>query len=210
MAQNASSKTPVEEERRPESCCTGNVTRTTDAGAAAAKVLAISGSLQTRSSNSALVRLAQRLANERVRVDVFDALESLPYFNPDLDVDPAPLSVGAFRAEVGAADALLIATPEYAHEMPGVLKNALEWLVSSGELYTKPVAVLCAAPGPQRGGYAREALERTLSAEGARIILSRTVAVAPGVPVDESAEVVQALDSALDALSANLVQAALT
>jgi NAD(P)H-dependent FMN reductase len=172
------------------------------------KILAMSGSLQARSSNTSLVRLAQRLANAHVSVDVFDALGSLPYFNPDLDVEPPPAAVAEFRARIAAADAVLFASPEYAHEMPGVLKNALEWLVSSGELYAKPVAVLCAAPGPQRGIYAREALERTLSAEGARIILSTTIAVVPGQsPADgSSADVVQAVTSALAALSRSPIQ----
>jgi NAD(P)H-dependent FMN reductase len=179
------------------------VTSTIDSQGTPAKILAISGSLQARSSNSALVRLAQRIANDQVSVDVFDALESLPYFNPDLDVEPPPAGVADLRTRVAASDAVLIATPEYAHEMPGVLKNALEWLVSSGELYAKPVAVLCAAPGSQRGTYAREALERTLSAEGAEIILSVTVAVVPGQsPVDGSPEVIQSVTSALAALSA--------
>jgi NAD(P)H-dependent FMN reductase len=202
------------EERCTEACCRCDVTTTTDSQAAVARVLAISGSLQARSSNSAVVRLAQRLADDHVRVNVFDALDSLPYFNPDLDVDPPPPSVHAFRERVAAADALLIASPEYAHEMPGVLKNALEWLVSSGELYAKPVAVLCAAPGPQRGAYAREALERTLSAEGAQVILSVTVAIAPGQsPVEGSPEAIQAITSTLAALSnasASLRDTALT
>jgi NAD(P)H-dependent FMN reductase len=178
------------------------VTPTTDPQAPPTKILAISGSLQARSSNTALVRLAQRAANDQVSVDVFDALDSLPYFNPDLDIEPPPTAVANLRAQVAAADAILIASPEYAHEMPGVLKNALEWLVSSGELYAKPVAVLCAAPGPQRGTYAREALERTLTAEGAQIIVSVTVAVAPGQsPIDGSPDAIQAVTSALAALS---------
>jgi NAD(P)H-dependent FMN reductase len=166
-----------------------------------ARILAISGSLQARSSNTSLVRLARRLSDDRMSIDVFDALAGLPYFNPDLDTDPPPVPVADFRARVDKADAVLIASPEYAHEMPGVLKNALEWLVSSGELYAKPVAILCAAPGPQRGTYAREALERTLSAEGAEIILSMTVAVAPGQSPDGSHDVIQSVTSALAALS---------
>jgi NAD(P)H-dependent FMN reductase len=178
------------------------VTSITDTQARPTKILAISGSLQARSSNSALIRLAHGLENKHLTVDVFDALDSLPYFNPDLDVEPTPAAVADLRARVGAADAVLIASPEYAHEMPGVLKNALEWLVSSGELYAKPVGVLCAAPGPQRGMYSREALERTLTAEGAQIILSVTVAVAPGQsPLDGSPEVTQAVSSALSALA---------
>jgi chromate reductase, NAD(P)H dehydrogenase (quinone) len=71
----------------------------------------------------------------------------------------------------------LIATPEYAHEMPGSLKNALDWLVSSGELYGKPAALLCGSPSSERGKYAREALQRTLEAQGMSVVLSCTVAM---------------------------------
>ena len=163
------------------------------------RILAISGSLQSRSSNTALVQLASSLAE----VDIFDALQELPYFNPELDVDPAPLPVADLRARVGAADAVLIASPEYAHEMPGVLKNALDWLVSSGELYGKRIAVLCAAPAPERGTYVRQALERTLGAEGASVVHSATVAVAPSQRSGEpQADVVRAVRSALDVLLA--------
>jgi chromate reductase, NAD(P)H dehydrogenase (quinone) len=82
--------------------------------------------------------------------------------------------------------------------MPGVLKNALDWLVSSGELYGKPVAVLCAAPSAQRGTYVREALGRTLDAEGACVVLSATVAVQRASA--PSADAVDAVTSALHAL----------
>jgi chromate reductase, NAD(P)H dehydrogenase (quinone) len=166
-------------------------------------VLALSGSLQTRSSNTALVRLASRLAEAPVEVDIFDALEDLPYFNPELDVEPAPRAVADLRARVAAAEAVLIASPEYAHEMPGVLKNALDWLVSSGELYGKRVAVLCASPSSERGAYVRQALERTLGAEGATVVVSATVAVAPAHRSEEPAgDVVRAVRSALGALLA--------
>jgi NAD(P)H-dependent FMN reductase len=63
--------------------------------------------------------------------------------------------------------------------MPGVLKNALDWLVRSGEVYGKPVAVLCAAPSAERGSFVREALRRTLEAQGARVVVSATIAVPP-------------------------------
>jgi chromate reductase, NAD(P)H dehydrogenase (quinone) len=76
------------------------------------KILAVSGSLQARSSNSALVRLAGTLANGQATVDVFDELAALPYFNPELDVEPAPPAVASLRARIGAADGVLIASPE--------------------------------------------------------------------------------------------------
>ena len=164
-------------------------------------VLAISGSLQTRSSNTALIRLASRLAGGQVQVDVLDVLADLPYFNPELDVEPVPASVAELRARVGAADGVLIASPEYAHEMPGVLKNALDWLVSSGELYDKRVAVLCASPAAERGTYVREALGRTLGAQGARVVVSATLAVPPRGADDPPSEVVHGVRSALEALT---------
>ena len=157
-------------------------------------LLAISGSLQAQSSNTALVHLARALGN----VDIFDGLADLPYFNPDLDVEPPPAAVAELRKRLQAADGLLIASPEYAHEMPGVLKNALDWLVSSGELYGKPVIVLCAAPSVERGGYAREALARTLGAQGARVVVSETVAVRRGET--SSAAVRTAVERALTAI----------
>ena len=78
------------------------------------RILAISGSLQSSSANTALVRLADSLSNDRREVAVYDGLTELPYFNPDLDGDSAPKSVVALRARFDSADAVLIASPEYA------------------------------------------------------------------------------------------------
>jgi NAD(P)H-dependent FMN reductase len=146
---------------------------------AGVRILAISGSLQARSSNRALLATAHRVAPEGVEVVDGVSVGDIAPFNPDLDRDgrtPAP--VGELRAQVAAADGVLIASPEYAHSLPGALKNALDWLVGTGELYEKRVAVLCASPRPEGCGHGREALERTLGAQGAVVVVSATVGVA--------------------------------
>jgi Predicted flavoprotein len=99
------------------------------------RILAISGSLRAKSSSTSLVEAARLLAPPGVTVTVYDGLGSLPHFNPDLDAEGSvpPAEVGQLRTQIGEADALIISTPEYAHGVPGSLKNALDWLVSSFE-----------------------------------------------------------------------------
>jgi NAD(P)H-dependent FMN reductase len=170
---------------------------------AAVRILAISGSLQARSTNTALVQLASALSSDAIRVEVFPSLDALPYFNPEIDVEPAPPGVRHLRERVAAVDGVLIASPEYAHEMPGVLKNALDWLVSSGELYGKRIALVCAAPSAERGMYARQALAQTLGAQGAQLVVSATVPI-PAAARGQAppSEVVEAVRSALNVLAA--------
>ena len=96
---------------------------------------------------------------------------TVPAFSPD--TDPAPAVVDTFRALVQSADGLVIATPEYAHGLPGSLKNLLDWLVGSGELYDKRVVITSAAPAAERGKHARADLERTLRARKAPTCSSR-------------------------------------
>ena len=102
----------------------------------ACTLLGLSGSLRARSSNTEALRAAAMLAPEWATVTLFSGLAGLPHFNPDLDVEGAvlPVPVREFRAQVDAADALLICSPEYAHGVPGSLKNALDWLVSGAEI----------------------------------------------------------------------------
>jgi chromate reductase, NAD(P)H dehydrogenase (quinone) len=147
----------------------------TNRGAVVVKILAMSGSLQASSSNTALLRTARSIAPDGVDVEVYEGLADIPPFNPDLDVEPALGPVTDLRAKIQEADGVLFASPEYAHGMPGSLKNALDWVVGSGELYGKPVAVLCASPRESGGLYGREALERTLKAQGASVVASSTV-----------------------------------
>jgi NAD(P)H-dependent FMN reductase len=89
-----------------------------------------------------LLRAGARVAPPGVIVNLCRSVNHLPHFNPDLNRDPGPGAVVTFRAHVRAADALLICSPEYAHGVPGTLKNALDWLVGSGEVVNKPVALI--------------------------------------------------------------------
>ena len=126
------------------------------------KIVAISGSLRYRSSNTALLRAAVRVVPHGVEVVMFEGLRHLPPFDPDLDEEGTPPlpAVAELRAILIGANAVLISSPEYAHGVPGALKNMLDWLVSTGELVGKPVALLNAAPAG--GTYAQASLLETL------------------------------------------------
>src|SRR3954462_7692782 len=119
------------------------------------QLLAIAGSIRHTSSTAALVRAAARLAPPGVRVEIYDGLATLPQFSPDLDVEPLPPPVAALRAAVGASDGLILATPEYAHGMPGALKNALDWLVSGTEPIGLPGVLGSASPGGAAHAHAQ-------------------------------------------------------
>lgn len=124
-------------------------------------ILAISGSLRARSSNTETLRAAALLAPQSLTVSLYAGLDTLPLFNPDLDGPDAVPSppVRALRAQVADADALLICSPEYAHGVPGALKNALDWLVSGPEILLKPIGLLNVS---SRSTYAYAALSETL------------------------------------------------
>jgi NAD(P)H-dependent FMN reductase len=149
-----------------------------------ATLLTITGSLNDGSANTRLLDAAAALLPDGWSAVRSTSVEDLPHFRPDREA-PADGPVDRFRREIAAASAVLIATPEYAHALPGALKDALDWIVGSGELYGKPVAIVSAAPAPERGAHAREMLERTLRAQGADVRWSETIAMAPGSDVGE-------------------------
>jgi len=136
-------------------------------------VVAVSGSLQAASSNTSLLR-ALAAGDGPHEIRVWDGLGQLPHFSPDAVPDEA---VESLRKAVSEADAVLLATPEYAGGMPGSLKNALDWLVGTGELYGKRAVVLSAAPSAERGHNARRWLEEVLPMQGATVLASFTVPV---------------------------------
>jgi chromate reductase len=111
-------------------------------------ILGISGSLRRGSHNSALLRAAGELMPEGMHLEIFD-LAPIPIYNGDLDGSTKPESVVRFRERLAAADALIIASPEYNSSIPGVLKNAIDWASrgSDSPLTGKPVAIMGASPG---------------------------------------------------------------
>jgi NAD(P)H-dependent FMN reductase len=133
------------------------------------RLLAISGSLRRASTNTAVLEALARLAPQDMKVLLYRDLADLPPFNPDDDVEdrPKPEPVETLRALVAASDALVIAAPEYAHGVPGALKNALDWLVASETFAGKPVALVNTSP---RAFHAQASLREILSTMAARIV----------------------------------------
>lgn len=150
------------------------------------RALVVVGSLGASSSNKSLAAELVRRAPAGIEVAVFDRLGTLPFFDPDLGhpelpADPAadaahPLgSVLGLRRAILASDALVIACPEYGHSLPGVLKNAVDWLIGTGELERKLVAITASVPHAERGRKGLAALAQTLGAVSARIAWSDPV-----------------------------------
>ncbi|MDB4907433.1 MAG: azr [Gemmatimonadetes bacterium] len=106
------------------------------------RILAISGSLRAKSSSTAVLLALQSLAPAGTSVELYEGLATLPHFNPDVEEVSLPPEAAALRARVESCSAVLICSPEYAHGVPGSLKNALDWLVGGHEMVGKPVAVL--------------------------------------------------------------------
>jgi chromate reductase len=134
------------------------------------RILAVCGSLQSQSSNLSLLRVAAAAAPEGVEVVVFDGLRDLPHFDPDLGAQGEPEAVRTWRRAIAESDALLIASPEYGHSLPGALKNGIDWVIGSGELERKVVGITAAVPGPERGRRGLMALRDTLGAVSADIV----------------------------------------
>ena len=123
------------------------------------KVIAISGSVRRNSANLRLIKAIDELTREKFETNVFEGLTELPHFNPDLDTDHPPEAVNNFRKLLKNADG-------YAMGVPGTLKNALDWTVSSGEFSGKPVALITASTS---GLKAHDSLLDTLQIIDARI-----------------------------------------
>lgn len=137
------------------------------------KILAISGSLRAASTNTALLRAAALLAPAGVEIDLYKGLGELPHFNPDLE-EAEPPTVTDLRVRVREAGGLLFAVPEYAHGVPGALKNLLDWLVGGEEFIYKPVALLNAAP---RASHAQASLRETIRTMSGNIVEEASIAV---------------------------------
>jgi NAD(P)H-dependent FMN reductase len=170
------------------------------------KLLAITGSLRLGSSNTALLEAAALIGGEAIAVHLYDGLATLPAFNPDQDTMEGgllPPEPARLRALVGEADGVLISSPEYAHGIPGSLKNLLDWLVGSFEFPGKPVALL--RPSDRsRHAHAQlvevlTTMSATLVEDASRVVLLPTRSmIAAEVAADPA--LAGALGEALDAM----------
>lgn len=172
------------------------------------RVLALSGSLRAESLNTRLLCEAARLAPPGLDFAFWERLDDLPHFSPERDTEPPPRPVAELRDRIRTADALLVCTPEYIHAMPAVLKNLLEWVVSSGACVGKPAAAWSASPSMEGGARAQASLAHTLEVMSARLVpeaalcltLARSSLDAQGRLADPAQ--VAAVRSALAALAA--------
>ena len=143
-------------------------------------VLAISGSLRRDSYNTRLLRTLAEEAPEDVTVELWDGLRAVPPYDADDDGPDAPDAVDNFRRRVRAADAVLIATPEYNASIPGALKNALDWAsrpLAENAFRNKPVAVIASSTGMFGAVWAAAELRKVLSTMGARVAADVELAV---------------------------------
>src|SRR4051794_13143443 len=137
------------------------------------RVLVLLGSLRAASINRQLAELAVESEPEGVSLQLFDRLGEVPFYNEDIDNEDAPEPVKALRAAAAEADAALVVTPEYNGSIPGVLKNAIDWLsrpFGNSALKDKPLAVVGAAHGRYGGVWAHDETRKSFGVAGTRVV----------------------------------------
>jgi chromate reductase, NAD(P)H dehydrogenase (quinone) len=137
------------------------------------KLLGISGSLRRESHNSTLLRAAEELLPPSVELEIFDGLKAVEPYDEDDDRGDGPAGARRLREAIEAADAILIATPEYNSSIPGQLKNAIDWAsrpLRENALWGKPLAVVGASTGMFGAVWAQAEVRKTAAASGARIV----------------------------------------
>jgi chromate reductase, NAD(P)H dehydrogenase (quinone) len=175
------------------------------------RVLGISGSLRSGSLNSALLRAAAERLPAGAELVELDRLREVPPYDEDVDAEATPVVVEELRAAVRDADAVLIATPEYNHSIPGQLKNALDWVsrpAGESALDGKPAAVVGASTGMFGAVWAQAELRKVLGAMGGRVVEAELpVGHAKGLLVDGQLELSPQQSEQLEEILAELVAA---
>lgn len=174
-------------------------------------VLVLVGSLRAASVNRQIAELAAVVAADGVDVVIYPDLGELPFYNEDLDTDDPPAAVAALRDAAAGADAALVVTPEYNGTIPGVLKNAIDWLsrpFGNGALKGKPLAVIGAAAGRYGGVWAHDETRKSFAIAGPLVVeaisLSLPTPTFDGKHPRESEEVVTAVRQAVASLVAEV------
>lgn len=127
------------------------------------RILAISGSSRSNSSNEKILRAIANLYNKELDVRIYNSLNQLPYFDPDTTNENAPNAVEEFRESIERAEGIIICTPEYVFSIPAVLKNALEWTVSTTVFSYKPVALIVASSSGEKAFESLDLIMKTLT-----------------------------------------------
>lgn len=141
------------------------------------KILAISGSIQEKSVNTSVITYISRNYSSDIIIDRYSDIDKLPHFNPDLDTDNPPKIIQNLRQNIENADGILICTPEYVFSLPGVLKNLIDWNVSSPVFINKNAGLIVAAAS---GHKAMESLDLIMNAIQANVIVKLTISGAKG------------------------------
>lgn len=150
----------------------------------AMRILGLAGSLRAQSIHREILRAMVRVVPSGMTIDVDDRIRALPLFNPDQEMAEI-LAVEAFRAALREADGVIIACPEYAHGVPGAFKNALDWVVASGEFIDKPFMQVSANA---RGDHARASVAETLITMNAHWVPEAAIQLAlPNAPTSADA-----------------------
>ena len=137
------------------------------------RVAGVPGSLREGSLNKGLLRAAVELAPAGMEIQIYTRLGDLPPYNDDVFQKGDPEPVADLKTFISRADAILISTPEYNYGIPGVLKNAIDWVsrpVATNALRNKPVAVVGASTGAFGAAWAQAELRKVLAALGARVL----------------------------------------
>ena len=141
------------------------------------KLLAVSGSVRPRSYNLALLKAMKELCPSDTTVTIYDQIKLIPIFDPDLDNKDIPNSVCSLISMMRNSDGLFISTPEYAHGVPGALKNTLDWLVSSDALILKPIIVTSVSTSGLGGVRSHSPLVIILSAMNTNVVVEGSMNV---------------------------------
>ncbi|MET7453129.1 NADPH-dependent FMN reductase [Streptomyces sp. NPDC005574] len=174
------------------------------------RILALVGSLRAGSHNRQLAEAAAKHAPEGAEVVIFEGLADIPFYNEDIDVEGAvPAAAAKLRTAAGDADAFLLFSPEYNGSIPGVLKNAIDWLsrpYGAGGFGGKPVAVIGTAFGQFGGVWAQDEARKTVGIAGGKVIEDLKLSIPGSVtrfaethPADD-AEVVEQLTEVVSRL----------
>ncbi|WP_269235106.1 NADPH-dependent FMN reductase [Flavobacterium flavigenum] len=129
------------------------------------KIFAITGSTRYNSNNFKILKFISEKINPRFEVEIFEGLDEIPHFNPDIDTHNPPENVVSFRDKIISADGIIICTPEYIFSLPGSLKNAFEWCVSTTIFLNKPVGLITASVSGKMGHEELLLIMKTLDAK---------------------------------------------